>query len=73
MPRATYTPAQREAVIRDWATSGKLLKELAHEHSIPLGTIASWIFEARLRGDSRVPMLSDAELGERRHRSRRAR
>lgn len=73
MTRATYTPAQREAVIRDWATSGKLLKELAHEHGVPMGTAGYWIYKARLRGDSRVPMLSDAELGERRHRSRRAR
>lgn len=73
MPKAQYTKETRELVIREWSVSTMLLREMAAKHSIPLGTIASWIYEARLRGDSRVPMLSDAELGERRHRSRRAR
>lgn len=72
MPRATYTPAQREAVIRDWATSGKLLKELAHEHGVPMGTAGYWLMLARMNGDRRAALLTDEALGERRHRSRRA-
>ena len=74
MPRPRmYSQAQRDAAIQDWINSGKLLREIAVERAIPASTIAFWIYWARLNGDTRLPMLASEQLGERRHRSRRAR
>lgn len=50
MTRATYTPAQREAVIRDWATSGASHMSLATKYGAPKATVSKWLLDAKRSG-----------------------